>query len=323
MGPRHRAPVRRDRRGGLDPALHDPDRRPARDARRSGAGRLLRDVPHDLHQRLPPGLPGTGRPRLAHRGDAMASFAGLLGPLVVGVGAANGAGLACRDLVHRRCAPRRRGMARPARRCLGTRARGRPRRTTAGAFQGGSTGRWPGGHPMCFLGAEFCARLLGGRPAPGTLRVRAPRPRAASLATITAACSSAACGALASRSASTPRPCSRDRSCSPSWGSPSHGPSRCGRWCCLGLLLTGVGIGVHWPLGVARVVRASRGMTDRASASLLRGRQHRHRPGAHHPRRPVGHGGLPRPPSCWCRCCCSLPSHCWSCGRLRATSTPC
>jgi predicted MFS family arabinose efflux permease len=35
----------------------------------------------------------------------------------------------------------------------------------------------------------------------------------------------------------------------------------------LGLMLTGVGIGVHWPLGVARVVRASGGMTDRASAA--------------------------------------------------------
>lgn len=34
-----------------------------------------------------------------------------------------------------------------------------------------------------------------------------------------------------------------------------------------GLFLTGVGIGVHWPLGVARVVRASGGMTDRASAA--------------------------------------------------------
>ena len=35
----------------------------------------------------------------------------------------------------------------------------------------------------------------------------------------------------------------------------------------LGLFLTGMGIGVHWPLGVARVVRASGGMTDRASAA--------------------------------------------------------
>jgi len=34
-----------------------------------------------------------------------------------------------------------------------------------------------------------------------------------------------------------------------------------------GLFLTGVGIGVDWPLGVARTVRASGGMTDRASAS--------------------------------------------------------
>ena len=31
----------------------------------------------------------------------------------------------------------------------------------------------------------------------------------------------------------------------------------------LGLLLTGIGIGVHWPLGVARAVRASGGKTDR------------------------------------------------------------
>lgn len=34
----------------------------------------------------------------------------------------------------------------------------------------------------------------------------------------------------------------------------------------LGLLLTGVGIGVHWPLGVARVVRHSGGLTNRAAA---------------------------------------------------------
>ncbi len=33
-----------------------------------------------------------------------------------------------------------------------------------------------------------------------------------------------------------------------------------------GLFLTGAGIGVHWPLGVARVVRSSGGLTDRASA---------------------------------------------------------
>jgi predicted MFS family arabinose efflux permease len=34
-----------------------------------------------------------------------------------------------------------------------------------------------------------------------------------------------------------------------------------------GLFLTGVGIAVHWPLGVSRVVRASGGLTDRASAA--------------------------------------------------------
>ena len=35
----------------------------------------------------------------------------------------------------------------------------------------------------------------------------------------------------------------------------------------VGLLITGVGIGVHWPLGVARAVRASDGLTDRATAA--------------------------------------------------------
>ena len=35
----------------------------------------------------------------------------------------------------------------------------------------------------------------------------------------------------------------------------------------IGLIVTGIGIGVHWPPGVARVVRASGGLTDRATAA--------------------------------------------------------
>jgi MFS family permease len=34
----------------------------------------------------------------------------------------------------------------------------------------------------------------------------------------------------------------------------------------IGMFITGIGIGVHWPLGVARAVAASGGRTDRASA---------------------------------------------------------
>lgn len=34
----------------------------------------------------------------------------------------------------------------------------------------------------------------------------------------------------------------------------------------IGLFVTGLGLGVHWPLGVSRAVQASGGMTDRASA---------------------------------------------------------
>ncbi len=33
----------------------------------------------------------------------------------------------------------------------------------------------------------------------------------------------------------------------------------------VGLLITGVGVGVHWPLGIARAIRASAGRADRAS----------------------------------------------------------
>jgi fucose permease len=35
----------------------------------------------------------------------------------------------------------------------------------------------------------------------------------------------------------------------------------------LGMFTTGVGIGVHWPLGVARAVRSSGGLTDHAAAA--------------------------------------------------------
>jgi fucose permease len=35
----------------------------------------------------------------------------------------------------------------------------------------------------------------------------------------------------------------------------------------LGMLITGIGIGVHWPLGVARAVRSSGGLTDHAAAA--------------------------------------------------------
>jgi fucose permease len=33
------------------------------------------------------------------------------------------------------------------------------------------------------------------------------------------------------------------------------------------MLITGIGIGVHWPLGVARAVRSSGGLTDHAAAA--------------------------------------------------------
>ena len=206
---------------------------------------------------------GRAGPAALTEANALASLAGLMGPLAVGIGAATVLGwrvgiwvvvvaLLAVELW------RGRHVA-----VFGTRAlaatedaAGRlPRRVL-----------WSLGTIMCFLGAEFCLTFWGA----DLLRERCgfgPAAAAASLGTITG-------GMLIGRA----------------WGSrlaqrmPTETLLKASilfalaafalAWSftlwpvvLLGLLLTGVGIGVHWPLGVARVVRSSGGMTDRASAS--------------------------------------------------------
>jgi predicted MFS family arabinose efflux permease len=206
---------------------------------------------------------GSAGPASLTEANALASFAGLIGPLAVGIGAATvlgwraGLWVVVVALVAVEFW-RGRHIA-----VFGTRglaahedAPGRlPRRVL-----------WSLATIMCFLGAEFCLTFWGA----DLLRERCgfgPAAAAASLGTITG-------GMLIGRL----------------WGSrlaqrmPTESLLKASilfalaafalAWSftlwpivLLGLLLTGVGIGVHWPLGVARVVRSSGGMTDRASAS--------------------------------------------------------
>jgi fucose permease len=119
---------------------------------------------------------------------------------------------------------------------------------------------------MCFLGAEFCLTFWGA----DLLRERCgfgPAAAAASLASITT-------GMLVGRllGSRLAQQMSTERLLRGSIGFAlvAFALAWSFTWwpvVILGLFLTGVGIAVHWPLGVARAVRASGGMTDRASAS--------------------------------------------------------
>ena len=206
---------------------------------------------------------GRAGPASLTEANAMASFAGLLGPLVVGVGAATVLGWRAGiwfTAVALLAVEVWRGRHVDV---FGTRARAD--REDDGRRLPGRV-YWSLAVIMCFLGAELCLAFWGA----DLLRERCgfgAAAAAASLASITG-------GMLIGRL----------------WG--SRLTQRIDTetllkgsilfalvgfalaWSftlwpvvLLGLLLTGVGIGVHWPLGVARVVRASRGMTDRASAS--------------------------------------------------------
>jgi predicted MFS family arabinose efflux permease len=206
---------------------------------------------------------GSAGPASLTEANALASFAGLVGPLAVGIGAATALGWRAGlwvVVVSLVCVEFWRGRHIDV---FGTREQ---------AVHEDATGRlprrvlWSLATIMCFLGAEFCLTFWGA----DLLRDRCgfgPAAAAASLGTITG-------GMFIGRV----------------WGSrlaqrmPTESLLKTSilfalaafalAWSftlwpivLLGLLLTGVGIGVHWPLGVARVVRSSGGMTDRASAS--------------------------------------------------------
>ena len=206
---------------------------------------------------------GSAGPPALTEANALASLAGLLGPLAIGIGAATVLGwrwgmwivvvaLLAVELW------RGRDVA-----VFGTRGLAR-HEAEGGRF--GARVYWSLGAIMCFLGAEFCLTFWGA----DLLRVRCgfgPAAAAASLATITGGM---LVGRLYGARLAQHMPTERLLKLSIVFALGAFALS----WLftlwpvvLLGLLLTGVGIGVHWPLGVARVVRSSGGMTDRASAS--------------------------------------------------------
>jgi predicted MFS family arabinose efflux permease len=195
--------------------------------------------------------------------NAMAAFAGLLGPLAVGVGAATVIGwraamwvVAIALLVVEVWRGRHVEV-------FGTRG------LAAHEAEGGRLPRrvyWSLAVIMCFLGAEFCLTFWGA----DLLRERCgfgAAAAAASLASITG-------GMLIGRLWGSRLAQRMDTETLLKGSILFALVSFTLAWTftlwpvvLFGLLMTGIGIGVHWPLGVARVVRASGGMTDRASAS--------------------------------------------------------
>jgi fucose permease len=206
---------------------------------------------------------GRAGPSALTQANALASFAGILGPVAVGVGAATVFGwrwgvwlvvilLAVVELWRgRRVAP------------FGTRAEA-VHEAEAGRF--GASVYWSLLALVLFVGAEFCLTLWGA----DLLRERCgfgPAAAAASLGSIT---SGMLIGRFYGARLAQHIPTERLLRGSVLFALCSFAIV----WAftlwpvvLLGLVLTGIGIGVLWPLGVARAVRASGGRTDRASAA--------------------------------------------------------
>lgn len=196
-------------------------------------------------------------------GNALASFAGLLGPLAVGVGAATFLGwragvwvvviaLVLTELW------RGRDLA-----VFGTAALARredaPGRLPVRVL-------WPLVAIMCFLGAEFSLVFWGA----DLLRERCGFGGAAAAASLGAVTGGMLVGRLVGSRLAQRMDVERLLAGSIVLAVLAFAIAWSFTWWPLvlfGLMLTGAGIGVHWPLGVARVVRASGGMTDRAAAS--------------------------------------------------------
>ena len=206
---------------------------------------------------------GPAGPSSLTQANALASLAGLLGPLAIGIGAATVLGwrwgmwvvVVALVLVE---LWRGRNVA-----VFGTR-RLAVKESTGGRF--GASVYWTLFALTCFIGAEFCLTFWGA----DLLRERCgfgPAAAAASLASVTG-------GMLIGRFYGA-RLAQRMPTEQLLRGSIVFAlASFVLAWAftlwpvvLLGLLLTGIGIGVHWPLGVARAVRASGGKTDRASAA--------------------------------------------------------
>lgn len=206
---------------------------------------------------------GPAGPAALTEANALAAFAGLVGPLAIGIGAATvlgwrwGVWIIVLALLAVEVW-RGRGVA-----VFGTRGLAQHERE-GGRFR--APVYWSLAMIMCFLATEFSLTFWGA----DLLRERCgfgPAAAAASLAAVTG-------GMLAGRlvgarlAESLPIDTVLKLSIVVALGSFVLAWAFTA-WVVvlLGLFLTGSGIGVHWPLGVARVVRASGGMTDRASAA--------------------------------------------------------
>lgn len=195
--------------------------------------------------------------------NALASFAGLLGPLAVGIGAATvlgwraGVWVVVIALV------------------LTELWRGRDVAifgTVALARREDAPGRlpvrilWPLVAIMCFLGAEFSLTFWGA----DLLRERCGFGAAAAAASLGAVAGGMLVGRLVGSRLAQRMDVEHLLAGSIVLALAAFAIAWSFTWwpaVLTGLLLTGVGIGVHWPLGVARAVRASGGMTDRAAAA--------------------------------------------------------
>lgn len=195
-------------------------------------------------------------------GNGIASIAGLLAPLAIGIGAATILGW-------------RWGLLMVAVGLVIVEVwRGRSVSTYDDAHHAPAVvekGRMPKGFAwtmvvvMCFLGAEFSLVYWGA----DLLRERALFGPAAAAASVAAVTGGMAVGRFAgARAAQT---IANDRILK--WsiliaviGFAMAWATQSAITILIGMLITGIGIGVHWPLGVARAVAASGGRTDRASA---------------------------------------------------------
>jgi predicted MFS family arabinose efflux permease len=206
---------------------------------------------------------GLAGPTALTEANALASFAGILGPLAIGAAAATALGW-------------RAGMWAIVIGLLAIEVwRGRDLDTygTKGlAAHEDAPGRlprrvyWSLALIMCFLGAEFCLTFWGA----DLLRERCNFGPAAAAASIGAISGGMLVGRLLGARFAQRIPTETILRASVVFALFAFALAWSFTWWPIvitGLFLTGVGIGVDWPLGVARTVRASGGMTDRASAS--------------------------------------------------------
>jgi predicted MFS family arabinose efflux permease len=206
---------------------------------------------------------GLAGPTALTEANALASVAGILGPLAIGIGAATFLGW-------------RAGMWAVVIALVAIEIwRGRDVDTfgTKGlAAHEDAPGKlprrvlWSLGLIMCFLGTEFCLTFWGA----DLLRERCGFGAAAAAASLGSIAGGMLIGRLVGARLALVMSTERLLKGSILFALASFALAWTFTWwpiVVFGLFLTGVGIGVDWPLGVARAVRASGGMTDRASAS--------------------------------------------------------